>query len=74
MSNALAIASVTRLLKDLLNDTLVNGDISGDIGTDVIVTSLPPDRVLERMNADRAHGGSRLACRRGSEWPGGRRA
>jgi Pvc16 N-terminal domain len=50
MSNALAIASVTRLLKDLLNDTLVNGDISGDIGTDVIVTALPPDRVLERMN------------------------
>ena len=49
MSNALAIASVTRLLKDLLNDTLVNGDISGDVGTDVIVTALPPDRVLERM-------------------------
>lgn len=49
MSNALAIASVTRLLKDLLNDTLVNGDISGDVGSDVIVTALPPDRVLARM-------------------------
>jgi hypothetical protein len=49
MSNALAIASVTRLLKDLLNDTLVNGDISGDVGTDVVVSALPPDRVLERM-------------------------
>lgn len=45
MSNALAIASVTRLLKDLLNDTLVNGDVSGDVGTDVIVSALPPDRV-----------------------------
>ena len=45
MSNALAIASVTRLLKDLLNDALVNGDVSGDIGTDVIVSALPPDRV-----------------------------
>jgi hypothetical protein len=49
MSNALAIASVTRLLKDLLNNTLINGDISGDIGTDVIVTALPPDRALDRM-------------------------
>ena len=46
MSNALAIASVTRLLKDLLNDALVNGDVSGDVGTDVIVSALPPDRVL----------------------------
>lgn len=45
MSNALAIASVTRLLKDLLNDALVNGDVSGDTGTDVIVSALPPDRV-----------------------------
>lgn len=45
MSNALAIASVTRLLKDLLNDMFVNGDISGDVGTDVIVSALPPDRV-----------------------------
>lgn len=49
MSNALAIASVTRILKDLLNDTLVNGDISGDIGSDVVVTALPPDRALDRM-------------------------
>lgn len=47
MSNALAIASVTRLLKDLLNDTLVNGDITGDIGTDVVVSALPLDRALE---------------------------
>lgn len=49
MSNALAIASVTRLLKDLLNDTLVNGDVSGDIGSDVVVSALPPDRVLDRL-------------------------
>lgn len=47
MSNVLAIASVTRLLKDLLNDSLVNGDITGDIGTDVVVSALPPDRALE---------------------------
>ena len=49
MSNALAIASVTRLLKDLLNDTLINGDVSGDTGTDVVVSALPPDRVLDRL-------------------------
>lgn len=47
MSNVLAIASVTRLLKDLLNDALVNGDITGDVGTDVVVSALPPDRALE---------------------------
>jgi hypothetical protein len=46
MSNALAIAAVTRLMKDLLNDAVVNGDISADVGTDVLVTALPPDRVL----------------------------
>ncbi|WP_380874677.1 hypothetical protein ACFB49_00570 [Sphingomonas sp. DBB INV C78] len=53
MSNALAIASVTRLLKDLLNDTLVNGDVSGDIGSDVVVSALPPDRVLDQLGENR---------------------
>ncbi len=53
MSNALAIASVTRLLMDLLNDTMVNGDVSGGIGADVIVTALPPDRVLEQLGENR---------------------
>ena len=48
MSNALAIASVTRLLMDLLNDAMVNGDVSGDVGSDVVVSALPPDRVLEQ--------------------------
>lgn len=46
MSNALAIASVTRLLKDLLNDAIVNGDIAAQMGTSVQVTAQPPDRVL----------------------------
>jgi hypothetical protein len=46
VSNALAIASVTRLLKDLLNDALVNGDISSTVGTDVLVTARAPDTVL----------------------------
>jgi hypothetical protein len=47
MSNALAIAAVTRLLKDLLNDAMVNGDVSSDLGVDVLVTALPPDQIPE---------------------------
>lgn len=47
MSNALAIASVTRLLRDLLNDAIVNGDVAADLASDVLVTSQPPDRILE---------------------------
>jgi len=46
MSNVFAVAAVTRLLKDLLNDTLINNDISGDIGQDVVVSAIPPDRAL----------------------------
>jgi hypothetical protein len=45
MSNALAIASVTRVLKDLLNNGLVDHDISGSLGGNVTVTALSPDRV-----------------------------
>lgn len=46
MSNVLAIAAVTQLLKDLLNDSLINGDVSTALGADFIVTALPPDRVI----------------------------
>jgi len=49
MSNALAIASVTRLLKDLLNDALVNADITGSVGGDVTVTAVPPDRAIDQL-------------------------
>jgi hypothetical protein len=45
MSTALAIAGVTQVLKDLLNDGLINHDITGAIGTTVTVTALPPDRI-----------------------------
>lgn len=45
MSTALAIASVTQVLKDLLNDGLINHDIAGVIGGNVTVTALPPDRI-----------------------------
>jgi len=46
MSNVLAIAAVTQLLKDLLNDALINGDVGQALEADFTVTALPPDRVV----------------------------
>ncbi len=43
MSSALAIASVTHVLKDLLNNGLIDHDLSA-VGN-VEVTALPPDRI-----------------------------
>lgn len=48
MSSPLAIAAVTAVLKDLLNDGLLNQDLSS-IGS-FSVTSLPPDRVTTGQN------------------------
>lgn len=53
MSNVLAIAAVTQLLKDLINDALINGDVSTALGADFSVTALPPDRVVSD-NGDQA--------------------
>ena len=44
MSSALAIASVTHVLKDLLNNGLSDHDLSSTLGN-VMVTALPPDRI-----------------------------
>src|SRR5215467_13355117 len=44
MSNALAIASVTAVLKDLLNNSLIDHDLGSSVG-EVIVSALPPDRI-----------------------------
>ena len=44
MSTALAIASVTAVLRDLLNDGLIDHDVSASVGN-VEVTALPPDRL-----------------------------
>jgi hypothetical protein len=52
MSNVLAIAAVTQLLKDLINDTLINGNISQVLGADFTVTALPPDRVVSQAGAE----------------------
>ncbi len=46
MSNALALAGVTAVLRDLLSDGFVNQNISGVVGNTVTVTTLPPDRVM----------------------------
>lgn len=46
MSSALAIAGVTAVLRDLLNDGLINNDATGVLGATVSVTAGPPDRVI----------------------------
>ena len=46
MSNALAIAGVTAVLRDLLNDGLINNNVTGVLGSTVTVSTLPPDRLL----------------------------
>lgn len=45
MSTALAIASVTQVLKDLLNNGLIDHDVTGATGGNVAVTAWPPDRI-----------------------------
>ncbi len=46
MSNALAIAGVTAVLRDLLNDGLINHNVAGVLGSSVTVSLGPPDRVV----------------------------
>jgi hypothetical protein len=54
MSTALAIASVTVVLKDLLNNGLIDHNVSASVG-EVMVSALPPDRIdaLEAENKSR---------------------
>jgi hypothetical protein len=46
MSGALAIAGVTAVLRDLLNDGMINHNISGILGSTVTVSAKPPDRLI----------------------------
>jgi len=46
MSTALAIGGVTAVLRDRLNDGLVNHNVAGLLGSTVTVSVLPPDRVV----------------------------
>jgi len=50
MANALAIASVTALLKDLLNDGLINKNV--DALFNFQVTAQPPDRISAATNGE----------------------
>jgi len=45
MTTALALASVTALLKDLLENGLASGGVTAKIGGDATVSALPPDRI-----------------------------
>jgi len=53
VSNALAVASVSFVLVDLLNNGLIDRDIGSSLG-EVIVTALAPDRVDEQRNTKSA--------------------
>jgi hypothetical protein len=50
MSTALAIAAVTAVLKDLLNNSMIDHNVSAGVG-EVIVSALPPDRI-DILDAD----------------------
>ncbi|MDB5970545.1 MAG: hypothetical protein JWQ90_2995 [Hydrocarboniphaga sp.] len=52
MSSALAIAGVTAVLRDKLNDGVVNGNVSGILGTTVTVSALPPDQVVSASGSE----------------------
>ena len=46
MSSPLAIAGVTAVLRDLLNDGLINHNVASVIGSSVKVSVGPPDQVV----------------------------
>jgi hypothetical protein len=52
VSSALAIAGVTAVLRDLLNDGLVNHNVGGVLGSSVIVSTLPPDKVVKNNEVE----------------------
>jgi hypothetical protein len=52
MSTALAIAGVSAVLRDLLNDGLINHNVSGVLGSTVTVSVRPPDRVVPANGAE----------------------
>jgi hypothetical protein len=52
MSTALALAGVSAVLRDLLNDRFINGNVAGVLGSTVTVTTLPPDRIATDAAAE----------------------
>jgi hypothetical protein len=59
MSTALAIGSVTAVLRDLLNNGVIDHNLTAIVGTDVVVSALPPDRI-DAIDANPADRRSRL--------------
>jgi hypothetical protein len=53
MSSALAIASVTAVLRDLLNNGLIDHNLASSVG-DVEVSALPPDRIETGDSAEKS--------------------
>lgn len=53
MSSALAIAGVTAVLRDLLNDGLINRNVSGVLGSTVTVSALSPDRLMPTSGSEK---------------------
>jgi hypothetical protein len=52
MSSPLALAAVTAVLRDLLNNGLIDHNITGALGNNVTVTALPPDTIaVDAANA-----------------------
>ncbi|WP_165357468.1 DUF4255 domain-containing protein [Sphingosinicella sp. CPCC 101087] len=49
MSTALAIAGVTQILRDLVNDAMIDADVSGTLGGNVNVRARAPDLVEEEI-------------------------
>jgi hypothetical protein len=52
MSTALAIAGVTAVLRDLLNDGLINNNVSTVLGSAITVSALPPDRIFPATGSE----------------------
>lgn len=49
MSTALALAGVTQILRDMLNNALVDADVSGVLGGNVNVRTMPPDLIEDEV-------------------------
>jgi hypothetical protein len=52
VSTALAIAGVTQVLRDLLNDRFINHNVAGQIGHSVTVSTMPPDKVVQQNGVE----------------------
>jgi Pvc16 N-terminal domain len=52
VSTALAIAGVTQVLRDLLNDRFINQNVASQTGQSVTVSTMPPDKVVQQNGAE----------------------